>query len=62
MNKEQIKIEFENLSKALQKLDNAISLNLSGKFIVSHEKIIGARQIIMNGLIRMQNYLEEKDA
>jgi hypothetical protein len=61
MNQEQIKTEFDNLAKALQKLDNAISLNLSGKFIVSHEKIIGARQIIMNGMIRMQNYLEDKN-
>lgn len=61
MNQEQIKTEFDNLAKALQKLDNAISLNLSGKFIVSHEKIIGARQIIMNGMIRMQNYIEDKN-
>ena len=46
MTKEDIEMEVENLKKCLLKLDTVISLNLSGKFIVSHEKVIGARQIV----------------
>jgi hypothetical protein len=61
MTKEEIEMEVENLKKCLLKLDTVISLNLSGKFIVSHEKVIGARQIVLNSIMRMQSSLQEQD-
>jgi hypothetical protein len=61
MTKEDIEMEVENLKKCLLKLDTVISLNLSGKFIVSHEKVIGARQIVLNSIMRMQSSLQEQD-
>ena len=61
MTKENIEMEVENLKKCLLKLDTVISLNLSGKFIVSHEKVIGARQIVLNSIMRMQGSLHDQD-
>jgi hypothetical protein len=61
MTKEDIEMEVENLKKCLLKLDTVISLNLSGKFIVSHEKVIGARQIVLNTIMRMQGSLHDQD-
>jgi len=61
MTKEDIEMEVENLKKCLLKLDTVISLNLSGKFIVSHEKVIGARQIVLNTIMRMQGLLHNQD-
>ena len=61
MTKENIEMEVENLKKCLLKLDTVISLNLSGKFIVSHEKVIGARQIVLNTIMRMQGSLHNQD-
>lgn len=61
MTKEDIEMEVENLKKCLLKLDTVISLNLSGKFIVSHEKVIGARQIVLNTIMRMQGSLHNQD-
>ena len=61
MTKEDIEMEVENLKKCLLKLDTVISLNLSGKFIVSHEKVIGARQIVLNTIMRMQGSLHSQD-
>jgi len=61
MTKENIEMEVENLKKCLLKLDTVISLNLSGKFIVSHEKVIGARQIVLNTIMRMQGSLHDQD-
>lgn len=61
MNKEEIELELENLKKVLQKIETIINLNMSGKFIVSHEKIIGVKQMIINSVIRMQNIQESKN-
>jgi hypothetical protein len=61
MTKEDIEMEVENLKKCLLKLDTVISLNLSGKFIVSHEKVVGARQIVLNTIMRMQGSLHDQD-
>jgi hypothetical protein len=61
MTKENIEMEVENLKKCLLKLDTVISLNLSGKFIVSHEKVIGARQIVLNTIMRMHGSLHDQD-
>jgi hypothetical protein len=61
MTKENIEMEVENLKKCLLKLDTVISLNLSGKFIVSHEKVVGARQIVLNTIMRMQGSLHDQD-
>jgi hypothetical protein len=61
MTKEDIEMEVENLKKCLLKLDTVISLNLSGKFIVSHEKVIGARQIVLNTIMRMHGSLHDQD-
>lgn len=59
MNKEELELEFENLSKVLQKLDTVITLNTSGKFIISHEKIIGIRQMVVNSLVRIKSHIGE---
>lgn len=58
MNKEELELEFENLSKVVQKIDSIISLNTSGKFIISHEKTIGVRQMVVNSLIRIKNSMD----
>ena len=59
MKKEEIEFELENLKKILQKMDTIISFNMSGKFILSHEKIIGVRQMVLNSTLRLKNYLEK---
>jgi hypothetical protein len=58
MNKEELEIELENLTKVVQKIDTIISLNNSGKFIISHEKTIGVRQMVVNSLIRIKNSMD----
>lgn len=55
MKQEELEIELENLKKILQKLETIINLNMSGKFIVAHEKIIGVRQMIVNSILRIQD-------
>jgi len=59
MKKEEIEFELENLKKILQKMDTIMSFNMSGKFILSHEKIIGVRQMVLNSTLRLKNYLEK---
>lgn len=54
MKQEEVDIELDNLKKILQKIETIINLNMSGKFIVSHEKTIGVRQMILNSIMRMQ--------
>jgi hypothetical protein len=61
MKKAEIEFELENLKKILQKMDTIINFNLSGKFIVSHEKIIGVRQMVLNSTLRLKDHLEKSD-
>jgi|688.fasta_scaffold320850_3 hypothetical protein len=61
MKKEEIEFELENLKKILQKMDTIISFNISGKFILSHEKIIGVRQMVLNSTLRLKDHLEKSD-
>ena len=61
MDKEKLEYEIDNLMKVLQKVDSIINFNMSGKFIVSHKKTIGVRQMIINSILRLQSQLPIKD-
>jgi translation elongation factor EF-4 len=63
MKKEDVDFEVENLKKILQKIETIINLNINGKFIVSHEKTIGVKQMLLNSILRMQSShsLEKED-
>jgi hypothetical protein len=61
MNKDELNVEFENLSKVLQKIDAIITLNTSGKFIIAHEKTIGVRQMVMNSLVRIKSHIGDEN-
>jgi len=61
MKKEEIEFELENLKKILQKMDTIQSFKIYGKFILSHEKTIGVRQMVLNSTLRLKDHLEKSD-
>lgn len=62
MNKEELEIELAELNIIRCKIETIINLNMSGKFIVSNEKIVGVRQILLNSIVRMQQILKRYDS
>lgn len=60
--KEELELEIEELNAIRCKIETIINLNLSGKFIISNEKTIGVRQIVLNSILRMQEIIKRYDS
>jgi len=60
--KEELELEIEELNTIRCKIETIINLNLSGKFIISNEKTIGVRQIVLNSILRMQEIIKRYDS